>query len=306
MAKEFHPHVGKGLLPDQTVKYIIHEGKITTMRGLFGGKATETHMISANTSVNIQNQSLVSKMRTLGDVVVSTGGSSVTYERIKPAGEFARAVEKEKERLAKEERNSIVFSNENLEDFVVLIPKPPDNLPLLDRAHDYNVHISKGDVVEGGDTIAHFKWPLKAPFSGRVHYAGVPLATNDWNAAKAWPTTSHGAEYFVTNLSDCMLVGIQPLKGENISGCIQKTYSEYLESASVALQRERSLAPQQLAARRYAAWIVEDPNSYFRTVDNLIQAVKRAEPRFYRSTELTENTNHRTTSEVFINPFQVR
>lgn len=161
MSEQFRPFIGAQLIPDQTILYVVSNQKIETFRGLLSGKPMDVQHIDENTQVRLESQSWKQKTRRIGDVTVSTKHGSVTYENLKPASKFMRAVNHAKKPIVSEGD-----PNYSLE--IIEVPAPPKDVldflsskrkkvaSFLNQESDWKFHCKVGDALPIGAYVLEY------------------------------------------------------------------------------------------------------------------------------------------------------
>ena len=96
MGREFRPVTGKGFIPNPSVKYVVGDGKIITISGIALREESGEQPIEPNTTARALYSGAINRARDIGDVNVSSYGSTETYENLKPASKFVGAILSEK------------------------------------------------------------------------------------------------------------------------------------------------------------------------------------------------------------------
>lgn len=251
------------------------------------------------TLVNFQPKG-VSQLLGYGTVTVSHAGTSHEIPNMNDGSGLKKAIESSRKSNRK-------IPDSELEDFVVMIPKPETDIYNLGNCYSPEVCVKVGSFIEKGTTLGKFGWPIKSPIAGKVCFAGVGRAPTSWKTDINWPLGGGASggldqQHFVTNLHDAMLVAVRPRKGEYVSDAVQVAYSDYLAQAKAALEERRKLSRDQLVKMRFTEYVTENPKKYWDLVEGLLLLMEKAKPRFFRASESVENTNHKMLTEVLFDP----
>lgn len=202
MSGVFRPIInkGKGFIPDLTVKYIVGGAEIRKFSGFFNSKVAGQQRINETTQTQKATQKLWHKIRDIADVRVTSDGGTITYERIRPAGAFVRAVEAEKARIlevraARNSTNDETKPNKERQDIelssaVLVIPRMPKSIESFLKERfprgQYNQCLVKvGEFVDENQRLITFgkadqhhydvgkSESIRSPVSGKIIAVGT-------------------------------------------------------------------------------------------------------------------------------------